>query len=43
MRESLESNFERAFSDKTDEELEKEEIEMLKEYTLKLLLESLKN
>lgn len=43
MRENLEADFERAFSNKTDEELDKEDGEMLKENILKLLLESLKN
>ena len=43
MRESLEQDFERAFSKKTDEELDKEDGEMLKANLLKLLLESLKN
>lgn len=43
MRENLEYDFERAFSNKTDEELDKEDGEMLKENILKLLLESLKN
>lgn len=43
MRENLEADFERAFSNKTDEELDKEDGEMLKENILKLLLESLKS
>lgn len=43
MRESLESDFERALSKKTDEELDKEDGEMLKDNLLKILLESLKN
>ena len=43
MRENLEVDFERALSNKTDEELDKEDGEMLKENILKLLLESLKN
>ena len=43
MRENLEVDFERALSNNTDEELDKEDGEMLKENILKLLLESLKN
>lgn len=43
MIESLESDFERALSKKTDEELDKEDGEMLKDNLLKILLESLKN
>lgn len=43
MRENLEFDFERALSKKTDEELDKEDGEMLKDNLLKILLESLKN